>query len=255
MQPQANNIEVSCFYLFVNYDELESPLQREFDALLSAIRESLVSNDIESGIKSTFDRIFRLRMLALRVINEEDENILELIEGTYPYFERLALDPKLGPLGENILFALRSNIRCAKALLGSIPQESIETGLSQIQDFDLPGLKQFIVQFTASSPTPEFSKTMTDWLESSLTFEYVILVGAMVKESKIELNENKIDILAGILAEATHTYNAIAFELGIFKSSLHISEPSSGEIDRSFVSEQMKLADADIKSFEKNWIE
>lgn len=252
MLPMTSSFE-PYFYLIVRYESLETKLKEEFDNLLQEIQNALISGkDIEAQIQSSYNHIFRLRVLALKSILEENESIQELMEESYPYFEEIAQDEKLSVLGENILFAIRSNIRVANSLLNQVElsNQSIKGILDQIQgsiiDFD-----QFTALLIMSVP-PEFSKTLLDWVKTSLALEYCIIVGALLKEKKIELDNASVDNVASIIAEATQTYNAIAIEFGILKLSSHpISE--SAIMDPSFIQDQERLANSDIKSFAKIW--
>lgn len=258
MQLMASNIEFSCFYLFVNYNGLDNSLKREFDDLLSEIEATILSGkEIETRIPLSFNKVFRIRILALKAILRDEESILDLFDESYPYFEDLANDEKMNLLGENILFAIRSNIRVAKAIFSSpsFSQQDLENGMNEFQD-KIFELEQFISLFSLSTPPAGITHSILDWLKASLTLEYIILSAAIIKDRKLVVTTATIKYLARAIADATHNYNAIAFEMGILKSSTgYHPERVVDSPDQEFIIEQKKIADSDLSSFSKNWSE
>ncbi|MEJ0057562.1 MAG: hypothetical protein WDN75_19105 [Bacteroidota bacterium] len=91
-----------------------------------------------------------------------------------------------------------------------------------------------------------------DWIKTSLTIEYCIIAGVLLKEKKVTLETESVDKIASLLANAAQTYNAISIEFGLLKLSSHTISDSMDE-DPDFIAEQKKMADADIHSYSKNW--
>lgn len=264
MKNLAGSVE-SCFFLFIRYNELESPLKKEADILLAKIKTAMETKvELCGFIENSYNEIFRLRMLAIKAIVDDGNSLQGLIQDSFSFFEEMISDEKLSNLGENILFAIRSNSRIANQIFsGSDISASISGTQYSITETDIFNIAQQLqgIEFTQlinliRVNVPDgMSSPIAEWLEVSLKMEFAILAGAMLKESRIAASDEKIEELSFLLIDATHTYNAIAIEEGFIKlDSIHkIKDVKIFEDESNFVHEQQKLADMDLKSFSENW--
>lgn len=249
------NIDTACFYLIVNYDDLDTAIQREVDVLRENLRFTLISNqNLQKAIDESLSRIFTLRIMALKTLSKQDKEYEDLFKEAYSYFENLLAAKKIDGIAENILFALRSNMRVSKAFFENIPADKVE---EQIKAFpDNLTYEDFLGALTINSPSPEVTSILQDWTKSSLTIEYVIVACALVNEEKLDISSVMLDELSTIVADATHLYNAIAFESRLLK--VHpFQTQNMGESEQinntETIGEEQKLADAGLKSFAEIW--
>ncbi len=267
MNGLAGSLE-SCLFLFVRYEELDNDLKEKTDVLLSKIKLAMESADnLEHSIEQSYNEIFRLRMMAFKSIIDDENDLIGLIQDSYSFFEDMIDDKKLSVLGENILYAIRSNAKIAGQIFAgddinasisgnqySIAKEEFYEMALQLQRIEFTTLINLI---RVNVPNG-LSSSIAEWLEVSLKMEFAILAGAMIKEQRIVTNSDKIDELAFILSDATHTYNAIAIEEGIIKkigspNKLAERESLTNDLESDFFQSQQKLADSDLKSFSENW--
>jgi hypothetical protein len=259
MQVLNGDIGNPCFYLFIHYEDLEEKLKSEFDSLLLKISQSINSEQsIEVAIKTCSNEIFRLRLMALRSFLENEENIAELLKETFPFFEELATDKDLGVLGENVLFALRTNMKVASQLINTMDgsEEFSNNVKNSIRDLEKFSYEMLVSSIKSTSPT-ELSKPLIEWLDVSIAMEFVILSAALLKDKKVFTSPKVIDDLASTMAYASQTHYALAIEIDVLKmplSSYHSElESIIQNPDKAYIEEQKKIADLDLKSFSKNW--
>ncbi len=239
------------FYLILRYESADEVLRREFDLLTTEIRESIQSpNNIEQNAQLTFNRIFKLRLLILKSLQEDNDDIEDLYQDALEYFEPIAQDSRYCVLGENILFALRSNFRVANSLLKQVSSNGLTELLGSATNIEI-NFDQFVSVTLAFLPGDQGIE-LIKWLRSSLTVEYGVLVGALLKEEKLTASDQTIDKVAAMLAGAAQTFNAIAIEYGLF--GLNSEAPTDSQHpDENFIKNQQNLANTDLNSFSAIW--
>lgn len=248
-----HKLDTACFHLFVNYDELDSAIRRELDSLREEIRYALISKkDLRNSIEQSFSKIFKLRILAFKSLEQEDEEYEELYDEAYEYFQGLQADSRFQLLSENILFALRSNMRFLKAFLNKVSIEKLEDGINSLPDNIT--YEALLVTIRLSSPSPDIFKVLKDWTDSTLTIEYIVLACALIDKEKIDVRPSTFEELAAIIAAASHLYNAMAFASGLLNTTGGAANTRNEmNFNQETIEEDQRIAGADLKSFADLW--
>lgn len=190
--------------------------------------------------------IFKLRIKALKWIIENDGlNLSEMIHEVYPQIERLKEEPKLEVLAENLLFALRINKKVVDALLrsGTLNKEDLELSPSIIT-YD-----HFITSIALGVPDETIAQKIITWTSSSLYIEFILVASVIISDEKINPNEDVIDELAFLVADAAQEYSAVATELGVLKSRSSEKSFPQSPFDNDFINEQKQIADLGLNDF------
>jgi hypothetical protein len=108
----AKNYDVLCFELRNHSSQLDNPLKKDLNKLLSNIKDIITSGKkIKPSLNTLLlSQIFNFRVKAIKWLLEDSAfNLTEILDEVYPQFEELKQNPKMEVLAENILFALRCN--------------------------------------------------------------------------------------------------------------------------------------------------
>jgi hypothetical protein len=225
--------------------------------LLKIVRsiENMVKNYVQSPhsvqtfANSELDTLFELRLLSLKWLTDNNLVLYDLDNLFEHEFSIMKNDPQWAVLHQNILFALRVNIRSVNSVLES-PQSS--NAKRRIDFSDLPTIPQlsfsdFLTTISLTAPDAILTPYV-DWLIASLYIEFGILTTFVIYKEKIAIDTTKTDALASFIADSAQTFGAITREM---KPQNTKKRPSltGGDFSNSFLSEQTFLAEQDIETY------
>ena|ERR1035437_3151444 len=255
MIARTQNFDVICLELRNHIPQLESPLKKDLNKLLTDIKGIITSDKkIKPSIDAILNQIFNLRIKAIKWLLEEDElNLLDMLDEVYPQLEELKKNPKLEVLVENILFALRCNRRVVDALVvtADFSKENLEINAPQLPTVTY---EQFIAAIALGVPDDVAAQKIIDWTNSSLYIEFVTVAAAIIHEEQLKVSDKAIKELAFIIADAAQEYSALATELGILKPRSTKQSFSQISFDTDFVKEQKSMADLGLDDYSKNLV-
>ena len=251
----AKNFDVVCFELRNHYPQLDNPLKKDVNKLLTQVKEIVTSGKkIKPSVDNLLKDIFNLRIKAIKWLLEDGgRGLLEMLDEVYPQIEKLKENPKLEILAENILFALRCNRKVVDAVIGGgeFSKENLKVGIQQ-----LPAItyEQFISAIALGVPDDAVAQKIVDWTNSSLNIEFVTVAAAMISDEKLKVSDKTINELSFIIADAAQEYSALATELGILKFRSTKQSFSQISFDNNFIKEQKLLADLGLDDYSKNLV-
>lgn len=248
------NVDAFLFPLDAYYTG-KNKQDKELSRIVSAI-EMIVKNFIKSKhpielfVNENIDAIFSFRMSSIKwlisnkiVINDFDSILEE--ELTY-----LKSDPKFSVLYENVLFAIRTNIRSINSLL----RESKSLNPKNILDFseieELPEMS-FAQLIGSFAYVPSVVATpLLDWFISSLHIEFGVISTFVIDRERISVETTKVNELSFFIADAAQTFGAITKELK--PKTQKKNRNIDSHFSNSFLVEQEFLAEQDIENYLSN---
>lgn len=249
----AKNIDIICFqFRKQNYSET-NPLQKELNRLLDEIRSGLVNiKPIKKHIDKNIAKIFNFRVKVVKwLLSKNEFGFDDLFNDVYPEIERYVLEPKLQLLSENLLFALRCNMRVVNALINSedFSKENIEKQAPKLPTINYD---QFVTSIALGVPDDSTAQKIVDWTNSSLYIEYVALAVSLIYDEKLSISPKTINDLAFLVAEAAQLYFAISIEMGLIKQRSQKFTSLEMIIDENFMNEQKQIAEMDVDDYGKS---
>lgn len=250
MLQTTNNYEIICFQMWANSAILKPALKKELDEILSNIRVFLINkNTVKQHLNDILPSVFNFRIKAIKWLIENDtSNPSEILDEVYLKFEELKKNNIFGILIENILFALR----CNKRVVG----EYAGTGNFSVKSFKayasaLPAItyEQFLSSIAFNVPDNDMAQKFVDWVNSSLYIESIILSALIIKEEKLNVEDEVINELSFLIADAAQVYSAIAVELGVIKTNSKNHPAFTFQIAEAVIKEQKYLAELGINDF------
>ena len=249
----AKNYDIVCFQLRNYIPQLDNPLKKELDKLLANIQLVITSNKkVKPQLDSLLPQIFNFRFKAIKwFIENGDFDLQEMFKSTIPKIEELKDNPHLEILVENILFALRCNLKVVNALIvnDQLSEETFTKGQTAVTDITYD---QFIASIAVGIPNAEAAQKIIDFTNSSLFIEFVVVAAALINENKLKVTEKTINELAFIVADAGQEYAAIATEIGLLNTSFLRNSFTQVTFDNDFITEQKELADLGLDDFNNN---
>lgn len=171
---------------------------------------------MKSGIDSLLGQTFNLRIKALKWISGKDLTIFNLLDTTFPEFEKLLISPSLRILGENILFALRQNHFVVNAMFdnGNIKDSNFSSSLSNLPEVTY---EQFLAAVTFSAPDASAQK-FVDWMNTSLYIEAISLAAIIIYDEKLLVSQEKINEMAQLISQAGNDHLNLAIAAGLLRN-------------------------------------
>ncbi|RLD62341.1 MAG: hypothetical protein DRJ05_00600 [Bacteroidetes bacterium] len=249
----VKNVDIIYFqFRKQNYPET-NPLQKELNNLLDEIRSGLVSvKPIKKHIDKNIARIFDFRVKAFKwFLNNKEFSFDNSINDIYIEIEKYNLEPKLQVLSENLLFALRCNLRVVNALFNS---ESSSEEKIEKQALKSPTINydQFVTSIALGVPDDQTAQKIIDWTNSSLYIEYIALAVSLIYDKKLHVPPETINDLAFLVADASQLYFAISTEMGLIKQLTQKFTSSELIFDENFMEEQKQIAEMGIGDYGKS---
>ena len=248
------NVDTFLFPLNAYYtgrNKQDEELSKIVSAIETVVKQFIDSKQpIELFFNQNIDAIFSFRMSSLKwlisnkiTINDFDS----LLEEELTYFKS---DPKFLVLYQNVLFAIRTNIRSINSLLNPSKDLHSKEGLdfSKIEEFAETSFKQFIGSL---GQVPDFiAAPLLDWVISSLQIEFGIISAFVIHKERLSIDVVKVNELSFFIADAAQTFGAITKELKPKMPKKNTNIVSS--FSNSFLVEQEFLAEQDIESYTNN---
>jgi hypothetical protein len=249
----AKNFDVVCFELKNHYSQLENPLKKEVDKLLTEVKEIVTSGkQIKPLLDNLLKDIFNLRIKAIKwLLKDGGFESSEMLDEVYSQIEKLKENPKLEVLVENILFALRCNRKVIDAVIttADFSKENIEANVQQLPTVTY---EQFISAIKLGVPDELMAQKIVDWTNASLYIEFVTVATSVINDEQLKVSDKIINELSFIIADAAQEYSALATELGILKSRSTKQTFAQVSFDTNFIKEQKFLADLGLDDYSKN---
>ncbi len=246
----AQNIDIICLrFRKQNYFET-NPLQKELNRLLDELRLGLINiKPIKKHIEKSIAKIFNFRVKVIKwLLNNKEFGFDNLCNDAYPEIEKYSLDPKLQILSENLLFALRCNMRVVDVLINSegFSKENIAKQASELPTINY---NQFVTSIALGVPDDATAQKIVDWTNSSLYIEYVALAVSLIYDEKLSVSPKTINDLAFIVADAAQLYFAISTEMGLIRQHSQKFTSLNMTTDENFLKEQKQFAEIGIDDY------
>src|SRR5438876_6667444 len=124
----AKNLDVSFLCIIKNYVLLDDSLKKDLDNFLTEIKKDLIlNNDIKILLNRRLGQIFMIRLKAINFFIKQGFDIETLYEQAFPQIEQIMSVERLNILGENIMFAFRSNYKVVKNLSQVLKANNMES--------------------------------------------------------------------------------------------------------------------------------
>ncbi|MES2702435.1 MAG: hypothetical protein V4649_07345 [Bacteroidota bacterium] len=240
MLARAKNYDIICLQMRNHLPQQESSIKNETLRFVDEVK-AIISNEspVKPGLDRFIPRLFNFRMHALKWLAEQpDLDMATLSDATFPSIEVLLKNPKLSLLGENMMFAMRCNMRVVKVLFsqGTLTSDQIA---AQFSAAPLVTYEQFLGTLALSIPDESQVQIIADWLHASLYIEFIVLAGILIDEEKIRVSDATVAELSFLIADAAQDYFAIASEMGILPTHAKPSSIHGGEGSAPFDEDQL----------------
>jgi hypothetical protein len=250
----AKNYDGLCLQLKSElYAELPQPLKKEVDRLCLSI-ETLLASGKPLGLLSpeVLDHVFSFRLMALKWLSQnQDLDLRFVLEDVFPEVQKWKSDPEFEVLCENVLFALRCNLKVINALVKAPAnsEQGWSTDFSGIGDLSYARVIDSI-SFTNLGSAQ--TKNIIEWFNASLYIEFGLVASDIVVKSKGKFPRETIDELASFVAKAGQEYYALAMSLGILKKRLLSNPEPDFNHEPDLHQEETELANLGLADFEAN---
>ncbi len=252
---EVKKYDIICFQLRNSlYNQLQNPLKKELHQLSTAIKR-IIGNGEKIDILSTemLSAIFNLRIKALKWLSADDNfDYSEMMKESFLQIEKLKLNKKFEVLIDNILFALRCNIRVIDAIISSNEHKTAASlSFDTIQEITY---YQFITSLAIVNFDDDTTQKIVDFTNASLNIEFVIVACDIIFNEKLKITDKVINDLAFLIADAAQDYIALATEFGILKSRAKAQSQSFSTInfDNNFIKEQKEFSDLGLNEYALN---
>lgn len=257
MLATAKNYDVICYQLRNGlYQRLENPLKKELDRLSEGIKKAVTSGKkIGPQPAQMLAQVFECRIKALKWLTADAAfDYLENVEEeVVPQVEGMKADKRMETLTDNLLFAIRCNLRVVEAIIGK-DREAGAAILDYLEEFPDIGYKQFIASLALGAPNGEAARKMLDWVNSSLHIEFVLVAADIISRDGLDLPDGALDDLAFLAADSAQEYIALATELGILNARAPRSRTGQ-PVGDGFIQEQKLLAETGMDDFAANLLD
>jgi len=253
MLATAKNYDIICLQMRNYLPQLETPIKKETTAFLGEVATILKSGEaIKPHLDKLIPHIFNFRIKALKWLSEDSGiDLIEMIGEAYPHIEELKNNPRLAPLAENILFALRCNGRVVNAIYatGEVTGKKITEHFSNAPTITY---EQFLGTLAFSIPDEHAVQKLADWVNTSLYIEFIAVAATIIYEENMKISDKAINELAYLVADAAQEYMAISAEIGLIakRPARDNNEVFAGQKN---LKEDKNLADAGLADFAKNF--
>ena len=244
------NIDAFLFPLDVYYtgrNKQDEELSKIVGAIETVVKQFIDSkHPIELFFNQNIDAIFSFRMSSLKWLISNKiiiDDFGSLLEEELTLFKS---DPKFSVLYQNVLFAIRTNIRSVNSLLNPLKDLHSKGGLdfSEMEEFAETSFKQFVGSL---GHVPDFiAAPLLDWVISSLQIEFGVISAFVIHKERLSVDVVKVNELSFFIADAAQAFGAITKELKPKMPKKNKNTVSS--FSSSFLAEQEFLAEQDIEN-------
>ena len=249
------NVDAFLFPLDAYYtgrNKEDEELSKIVDGIETMVKQFISSkHPVELFVNQNINTLFAFRMSSLKWLIENKiviDNFDFLVEDGLTNFKN---DPKFSILYQNVLFAIRTNIRSIDSLFKHSKEFNSKNGfdfseMEEIQEMSFTG---FLNLLTHNVPDV-ITAPLIDWVMSSLYIEFGIISSFIIDREKLTIGVERINELSFFIADAAQNFGAITKELKpqTQKKNRHIVSPFSS----SFLVEQEFLAEQDIENYLSN---
>lgn len=254
MLASVKNYDLICYQLRNSfYSQLDNPMKRDVDKLSNDITNILKNGKkIQDLPLEILAQIFSLRIKAIKWFSTDNNfDFLEMVSSVSEQIESIGENKRMGILKENIQFALRINMRFIESLYSEGEQlGNIKMDFNNFPDINY---QQYLAFLAFTIPDDESVQKFSDWTNTSLYIEFVMLAADISRVEKIYLSDKAINELSYMVANAAQEFSALATEFGFFKSRLNQQTVSNPILNKAFLNQEKKLADLGIEDFALNF--
>lgn len=208
-------------------------------------------HDVETFANFNLDTLFDFRIVALKWLTANKiifTNIDEHVEIKLSYLKN---DPQFAVLYQNVLFAIRTNVRAVNSLIDPNMSRASKASVnfSDLNDIPKYSFTEFMNMVSLTMPD-SISSTFIDWAISSLYIEFGIISAFIINKEQLQISSPKIDELAAFIADSAQNFGAISKELK--PQPIKETKTYPPNLSEVFLSEQEFLAEQDIELLGNN---
>ncbi len=219
--------------------------------------ETMIKNFIESkhDVKTfadyNLDTLFDFRIAALKWLIANKNIIGTFDEHIENELNCLKSDSQFSVLYQNVLFAIRTNIRVVNSLIDPNMPRSSRSSMDFADSIDIPkcSFTEFMNMISLTMPD-SISSAFIDWVISSLYIEFGIISAFIIHKEQLQISKPKTNELAAFIADSAQDFGAISKELK--PQSIKKTKIYPTNLSEVFLAEQAFLAEQDIELLKNN---
>lgn len=249
MSAPSYNCKIDAFVLpldaYYMGKQQDTELTLQIESFKTLVRQFISSpTAIKTLVDGHLDALFSFRMSALKWLIANDvvfEDIDPIVENELASFKE---DPSFSVLYQNVLFAIRVNVRSMNALIGPATLETLSFDTPELVEIADFSFTEYLTMLNSSIPNAVFMP-LKDWLTTSLYIEFGILSTFIIHREKWTISKAKVHELAAFIADSAQEFGAISKELMPSTSRRKPHYPIAAPDD--FLAEELFLAEQDIE--------
>ncbi len=252
------NYKVNAFLLpldayYAGKNKQDAELSKIVDGVETMVRQFVLSEaNIETFVNQNLNPLFDFRISALNWLIKNKIVITDFDSFIEDELSSFKTDPKFSILYQNVLFAIRTNLKSLNSLLNPSKTNSIKSELIFLETKEIPKLSFVEFLNVLNNTVPDIIiSPFVDWLISSLYIEFGLVSTFVIYKKNIQIESKKVNELSAFIADAAQTFGAIAKEMNPQPSKKNKGNALS--ISDSFLSEQEYLAEQDIENYPINY--
>ncbi len=231
-------------------DKRDEELSKIVESVEILIRQFISSpHDVKAFSNQNLDTIWNFRIDAIKWLVANNIRIDDFEGLVANDLEQLKNDPIFSVLYENVLFAIRTNLRAISSLIDkNTPFPNKNTlDFSDIPDIPKMSFTSFLNMISITG-IDSVLETQIDWIISSLYIEFGIIGLFVIHNEKLSISREKVNELAAFVADSAQEFGAITKELR--PQTKKKNKPYPNSIPKEFMLEQAFLAEQDIELFQ-----
>jgi hypothetical protein len=241
--------KIDAFYLPLDAYYTGNEQDRELASFAKNVKDMVRQfvdspNDVKAFANLHLNDLFSFRMSALKWLVESNIRLEDLDSLIENQLEPLKNDPLFSVLYQNVLFAIRVNMRSINALISPKSLETVSFDISELGELPNYSFTEFLNMISLTAPDAVMTPYV-DWLISSLYIEFGIISTIIIYKEKLSVSSKKINELAAFTADSAQEFGAISKEL--IPSTVKKKQTYSSVIPNEFLAEQLFLAEQDIE--------
>lgn len=231
---------LDAYYLGRHKEDTElSSIVARVEAMARLFAQS--NQDVKMFVDAHLDTVFDFRMIALKWL-AQNETLLPFIHNyAQSGLSDFKDNPQFDVLYQNVLFAIRVNLKGFTDFMGTAPQSDFKLAdLSAVPQYTFTGFLNFISLTMPHSVTVN----LIDWMMSSLYIEFSLITVFIIHKEKLPISTTLTDNFAAFIADAAQEFGALSSEMKPKAVKKH--KPLS-RASLPFLAEQTFLAEQDVQ--------
>ena len=200
---------------YAGKDKRDIELVKIVDRVETMVRQFVLSEaNVEAFVNQNLDSLFDFRISAINWLIKNEIATTDFDSVIEYELSAFKADPKFSVLYQNVLFAIRTNLRYVNSLLNLSKTSSTKSGLNFSELKEIPKLSFTEYLNVLNSTVPDIILTpFVDWFIYSLYTEFGVLSTYIVYKKSIPIEVQKVNELSAFIADTAQTFGAITKEI------------------------------------------